>query len=458
MEVWEVVLAGIICGVIVVYGLLKEANEWFYVRRLGKKRFYLPPGNMGWPFIGNMLSFFKAFRSSDPDSFISSYAKRFGRIGVYKAFMFQSPTIMVTVPETCKQVLQDEVRFKPGWPKTTVRLIGEKSFIGLSYDEHKRIRKLTAGPINGKEALATYLGFIEETVVHTLETWTVMGNIEFLTHLRKLTFKIIMYIFLSKKNDHLIEALEREYTAINNAVRAMAINIPGFAYHKALKARKKLVDALQAILSARRAERVTAAPQAKKDMTDALIDAEDEKGHKLSDEEIIDILIMYLNAGHESIAHITMWATCFLQEHEEVFQKAKAEQDEIVRTRPQGQKGLTLTEYRKMTYLSKVIDETLRVVSISNIVFREANNDVKIGGYIIPKGWKVAVWLRNVHMDSEVYPNPKEFNPSRWDGPPPKAGTFLPFGAGSRLCPGNDFAKLEISIFLHYFLLNYECV
>ena len=37
-----------------------------------------------------------------------------------------------------------------------------------------------------------------------------------------------------------------------------------------------------------------------------------------------------------------------------------------------------------------------------------------------------------------------------------KAGTFLPFGAGSRLCPGNDLAMLEIAIFLHHFLLNYE--
>ena len=36
-------------------------------------------------------------------------------------------------------------------------------------------------------------------------------------------------------------------------------------------------------------------------------------------------------------------------------------------------------------------------------------------GYIIPKGWKVQMWYRTVHMDPEVYPNPKEFNPSRWD-------------------------------------------
>lgn len=36
-------------------------------------------------------------------------------------------------------------------------------------------------------------------------------------------------------------------------------------------------------------------------------------------------------------------------------------------------------------------------------------------GYTIPKGWKVLVWFRSVHLDPEIYVNPKEFNPSRWD-------------------------------------------
>lgn len=56
---------------------------------------------------------------------------------------------------------------------------------------------------------------------------------------------------------------------------------------------------------------------------DALIEVEDEDGRKLEDEDIIDVLIMYLNAGHESSGHITMWATVFLQEHPECFRKAK---------------------------------------------------------------------------------------------------------------------------------------
>lgn len=56
---------------------------------------------------------------------------------------------------------------------------------------------------------------------------------------------------------------------------------------------------------------------------DALLHVEDENGRKLNDEEIIDVLLMYLNAGHESSGHIIMWATVFLQKNPEIFAKAK---------------------------------------------------------------------------------------------------------------------------------------
>lgn len=36
-------------------------------------------------------------------------------------------------------------------------------------------------------------------------------------------------------------------------------------------------------------------------------------------------------------------------------------------------------------------------------------------GYFIPKGWKVFAWSRGVHMDPEIYSDPLEFNPERWD-------------------------------------------
>lgn len=455
-SMWTVAFLAILAAFAFLKWVLERVNPWVYETRLGDERYSLPPGDLGWPFIGNMWSFLRAFRSDDPDSFIASFVSRFGRTGIYKAFMFGNPSVIVTMPETCKRVLNDDDAFKPGWPTSTVELIGKKSFIGIPYEEHKRLRRLTSAPVNGHEALSIYIPYIEDIVISTLDKWSKMGKIEFLTQLRKLTFRIIMYIFLSSESEEVMEALEREYTTLNYGVRAMAINVPGFAYYKALKARKNLVAAFQSVVNERRSQRKTNKSTKKKDMLDALMDVKDEKGETLDDEEIIDIMLMYLNAGHESSGHTTMWATIFLQQHPEFLEKAKAEQERIVKKRPPTQKGLTLKDIREMEYLSKVIDETLRLITFSLMVFREAKTDVKISGYTIPKGWKVLAWFRSIHLDPEIYPNPKEFDPSRWDDYNAKAGTFLPFGAGSRLCPGNDLAKLEISIFLHHFLLNYQ--
>lgn len=82
---------------------------------------------------------------------------------------------------------------------------------------------------------------------------------------------------------------------------------------------------LQAVVSKRRGEREgdRSRARARRDMMDALLDAEDENGRKLDDEGIIDILIMYLSAGHESSGHTTMWAALFLQQNPHMFEKAK---------------------------------------------------------------------------------------------------------------------------------------
>ncbi|GAB2260557.1 hypothetical protein Droror1_Dr00011412 [Drosera rotundifolia] len=434
------------------YHVLRRVNSWIYEVKLGEmKRSRLPPGDLGWPFVGNMWSFLRAFKSQNPDSFISSFISRYGRTGIYKAFMFGKPSVIVTSAEACRSVLTDDDNFKPGWPSSTIELVGKKSFIAISYEEHKRLRKITAAPINGHEALSTYIPYIQECVKSALQKWAEMGEIEFLTEVRKLTFRIIVYIFMSSEGE---EELEREYTTLNHGIRSMAINLPGFAYRKALKSRKKLVAVFQSVLDERRKKGRDL--ERKKDMMDALMEVEDGEGRRLTDEEIIDVLIMYLNAGHESSGHTIMWATVLLERHPGILKKAKEEQELIARNRAREQKGLTLKDIRKMEYLSKVIDETLRWLTFSFVVFREAKADININGYLIPRGWKVLTWFRSVHHDPEIYPEPMQFDPSRWDDYTPKVGTYYPFGAGSRLCPGNDLAKLEISIFLHYFLLDYR--
>lgn len=89
------------------------------------------------------------------------------------------------------------------------------------------------------------------------------------------------------------------------------------------QARKNLVAIFQSIVDERRARKEKRGLEDKKDMMDILLEVQDENGRKLNDEEIIDVLVMYLNAGHESSGHITMWVTYFLQKHPDFFKKAK---------------------------------------------------------------------------------------------------------------------------------------
>jgi ent-kaurenoic acid hydroxylase len=96
-----------------------------------------------------------------------------------------------------------------------------------------------------------------------------------------------------------------------------------FFHH--LQARRKLIKILQAVVDERRARKRNdwESDDEKKDMMELLMEVEYENGEKLEDEEIIDVILMYLNAGHESSAHATMWATLFLHQHPECLHKAK---------------------------------------------------------------------------------------------------------------------------------------
>ncbi|GKV06222.1 hypothetical protein SLEP1_g18128 [Rubroshorea leprosula] len=76
-SVWLAAVVTIIGGfVMALRWLLKRVNWLLYEAKLGDKQYALPPGDLGWPFIGNMWAFLRAFKSSDPDSFIGSFVDR----------------------------------------------------------------------------------------------------------------------------------------------------------------------------------------------------------------------------------------------------------------------------------------------------------------------------------------------------------------------------------------------
>lgn len=77
--IWGVGVVGSMIGgsMMILKWVMKRVNWWLYERKLGEKQYSLPPGDMGWPFIGNMWSFLRAFKTTHPDSFVDSFVSRY---------------------------------------------------------------------------------------------------------------------------------------------------------------------------------------------------------------------------------------------------------------------------------------------------------------------------------------------------------------------------------------------
>ncbi|KAK2993707.1 hypothetical protein RJ640_016822, partial [Escallonia rubra] len=68
-----------------------------------------------------------------------------------------------------------------------------------------------------------------------------------------------------------------------------------------------------------------------------------------------------------------------------------------------------------------------------------------------------AFWsVHSTHKDPNYFPNPEKFDPSRFEGNAPVPYSFVPFGGGPRMCPGKEYARLEVLIFMHRLVTRFK--
>jgi len=72
MQWFYISTAAVFACYLFVNKFLRRINGWYYHLKLRNKEYPLPPGDMGWPLIGNLLSFIKNFSSGQPDSFTTN--------------------------------------------------------------------------------------------------------------------------------------------------------------------------------------------------------------------------------------------------------------------------------------------------------------------------------------------------------------------------------------------------
>ncbi|KAG9093409.1 hypothetical protein FRC06_011533 [Ceratobasidium sp. 370] len=110
-------------------------------------------------------------------------------------------------------------------------------------------------------------------------------------------------------------------------------------------------------------------------------------------------------------------------------------------------------------YLDACIDETIRLASDPHSMrWVTKGEECELGGYTFKSGDQVACNTRGVHMDAEVYAQPKTFEPERFmDGGKEKVnGRFIPFGGGFSACSGSHLALAQIKTFMIVLLSEFD--
>ncbi|XP_023527895.1 abscisic acid 8'-hydroxylase 1-like [Cucurbita pepo subsp. pepo] len=400
----------------------------------------LPPGSMGWPYIGETLQLY----SQDPNVFFASKKKRYGPI--FKSHILGYPCVMLSSPEAVKFVLVTKAHlFKPTFPASKERMLGKNGIFFHQGEYHAKLRRLVLRTFM-PESIKNIVPTIESIAKNTIQSWN--GQlINTFQEMKMFAFEVSLLSIFGKDEALYFEDLKRCYYILEKGYNSMPINLPRTLFHEAMKARKDLARILNKILTTRR--------ETKRDYNDLLGSFMSEK-EGLTDEQIADNVIGIIFAARDTTASVLTWILKFLGENPSVLQAVTDEQEAIMNEKQSREdNNLTWGDAKNMPITSRVIQETLRVASVLSFTFREAVEDVEFDGYLIPKGWKVLPLFRNIHRSSENFAQPDKFDPSRFEVAQ-KPNTYMPFGNGTHSCPGNELAKLEMLVLLHHLTTNYR--
>ncbi|KAG8559963.1 hypothetical protein GDO81_017504 [Engystomops pustulosus] len=177
---------------------------------------------------------------------------------------------------------------------------------------------------------------------------------------------------------------------------------------------------------------------------------------ELSLEELYANMTEMLLAGVDTTSFTLSWATYLLAKNPQIQQSVY---NEIVQNL--GKDVVPSAEdVPRLPLVRAVLKETLRLFPVLPGNGRVMQDDMVIGGYLIPKGTQLALCHYSTSYDEDYFSAAEDFRPSRWlrHGHLDRVENFgsIPFGYGIRSCIGRRIAELEIHLALIQLLQKFQ--
>ncbi len=257
--------------------------------------------------------------------------------------------------------------------------------------------------------------------------------------------------------------LNQTYRAIFNPSRAsiilqlMAAVLPGWVLTNLPGKRNDTLNAASEFIKQTCRDLIASkrAKMAEKERTEVDIVSVALESGAFSDEDLVNQMMTFLVAGHETTATAMIWAIYSLCKNPEKQQKLR---DEVRSKLPSLDDEVTAAQIDSCEYLHAVCLEVLRLWSPVTLTLRVADCDTSINGQFVPKGTTIILAPFAINTSTALWgPDALEFKPERWldaDGKANNKGgadsnfSFLTFLHGPRSCIGQKFAMAEFECLL----------
>ncbi|KAL3743934.1 hypothetical protein ACJRO7_013222 [Eucalyptus globulus] len=414
----------------------------------------LPPGRFGLPFIGETLHFLRSGWNGHPEKFIfdrmSAYSPR-----VFKTSILAEPTAVFCGALGNKFLFSNENKLVTAWWPDSVNKVFPSSLQTSSKEEAKKMRKMLPNFFK-PEALQRYIGMMDEIAHrHFTTSWENKDEVVVFPLAKRFTFWLACRVFVSVQDPDHVAKFADPFNDIASGIFSIPIDLPGTPLNKAKHASNFIRKELRAIIKQRKLDLAEGRASATQDILSHMLLATDEDGKHMNEMDIADKILGLLIGGHDTASAACTFIVKYLADLPQVYEGVYKEQMEIAKSKAPGEL-LNWDDIQKMRYSWNVACEVLRLAPPLQGAFREALNDFIFNGFSIPKGWKIYWSTHSTHRSPEYFPEPEKFDPSRFDGNGPAPYTFVPFGGGPRMCPGKEYARLEILVFMHNLVKRFK--
>lgn len=411
----------------------------------------VPPGRAGWPLLGETPDFFLAWRRGHPEKFVLDRMTKYSP-ECFKTSILGQPMAFLCGPSGNKLMFSNDNNqlVTPWFPNSLKKIIPllENSNTP-KVRATKMVRKLIP-QILKPEAIQRHVRVMDDiTQRHFVSEWEDKDEIVVFPLVKKYTFLLACRLFLSVEDPELVARLDLFHHVASGMI-SIPVDFPGTPFNKAIRAMKKLRKEFTDIISRRKLDLSTQKATPTQDILSHLLTMFDgDQQHLISDSDIVaDVIIGLLIAGFDGVNSAVTFTAKYLAEFPHIYDLVYREQMDIVKSKAPGEL-LNWEDIQKMKYSWNVASEVMRLVPPSPGVFREALHEFMYAGFTIPKGWKLQWSAYTTHLNPEYFPNPESFDPTRFEGKGPEPYTYVAFGGGTRLCPGRDYARLTILVYMH---------